>query len=52
MALPVWDVPVQLHDVGALPSVRAAAGALPRHEEKVAAVSALGGEDPAERHRR
>lgn len=50
MAFPVWDVPMQLHGVGALPALRAAAGALPRHEEEVAAVSALGGEDPAQRH--
>lgn len=50
MAFPVRDVSVQLDGAGAFPAVRAAADALPHHEEKVAAVSSLSGEDPAQRH--
>lgn len=52
VAFPVWDVPVQLDSSRALSAAGADVGALPGHEEKVAAVPSLGRAHAPQRHRR
>lgn len=52
LAVPVWDVPVRLHGLGALSFAAAAGCPLPRDEEEVAAVSPLGCSDASEWNRR
>lgn len=50
MAFPVWDVPMLLDSLRALPAAGTVGGTLPGHEEKVAADSSFSCEDAPQRH--